>query len=84
MEMVGSNTSELLPCVMQREPARKLVNFSRVPVLIETGEASYHAMYDYCFVLFLRRAGVGVEHLELGSVGVKGNAHLQFLEGNSE
>ncbi|KAF7593188.1 hypothetical protein BBP40_011818 [Aspergillus hancockii] len=66
------------------EPARKLLNLARVPILVETGEASYHAMYDHCLIMFLRQAGVPAEHLELGRVGIHGNAHLQFMEGNSD
>ena len=29
--------------ILQQERARKLVNLSKIPVLLETGEASYHA-----------------------------------------
>ena len=32
--------------IIQKEPARKLPKLSRVPVLVETGEASSHALYD--------------------------------------
>ncbi|KAL6236040.1 hypothetical protein BDW75DRAFT_124476 [Aspergillus navahoensis] len=76
---------ELLDCIIQAEPARQLTNLAKVPILIDTGEASYHATYDYCFVKFLKQAGVSsVQHLELGKWGIHGNAHLQFLEKNSD
>jgi len=41
-------------------------------------------MYDHCFLLFLKQAGADAEHLELGKVGIHGNAHLQFMEKNSD
>lgn len=71
------------PCVLQAEPARRLVNLSRIPVLLETGEASAHAGYDDYTVRFLRQAGVYVEHLKLADVGIRGNGHMQFLEKNN-
>jgi pimeloyl-ACP methyl ester carboxylesterase len=70
-------------CVMQREPARKLVNLVNTPVLVVTGEASYHAPYDYCTVTYLRQAGVKVEYADLGQEGIKGNGHLSFMEKNN-
>ena len=69
--------------LLQREPARKLKNLSKIPVLLETAEASYHAGYDDFTVQFLRQAGVEVEHLKLGDNGIHGNGHLQFLELNN-
>ncbi|KAH8692301.1 Alpha/Beta hydrolase protein [Talaromyces proteolyticus] len=78
------NDSSLYPCLIQKEPASKLPNLAKVPILIETGEASYHATYDYCVIEFLKQAGVNAQHLELGKVGIHGNAHLQFMEKNSD
>ncbi|KAL4945139.1 hypothetical protein BDV06DRAFT_231826 [Aspergillus oleicola] len=75
---------ELLECIIQQEPARKLTNLAKVPIAIDTGEASYHAQYDYCFIKFLKQAGVHAEHLDLGKRGIHGNAHLQFMEKNSD
>ncbi|RDW83851.1 alpha/beta hydrolase [Aspergillus mulundensis] len=81
----NSTSGELLECIIQAEPARQLPNLAHVPILIDTGEASYHATYDYCFIKFLKQAGVkNVQHLELGKRGIHGNAHLQFLEKNSD
>ena len=70
-------------CILQQEPARRLKNLSRIPVLLETGEASSHASYDEFTVRFLRLTGVEVKHLELADVGIHGNGHLQFLEENN-
>ncbi|KAF6220579.1 hypothetical protein HO133_003012 [Letharia lupina] len=70
-------------CILQQEPARRLKNLSKIPVLLETGEASSHASYDEFTVRFLRQAGVNVKHLKLADEGVHGNGHLQFLEKNN-
>ena len=70
-------------CILQQEPARRLKNLSRIPVLLETGEASSHASYDEFSVLFLRQAGVNVKHLKLADEGIHGNGHIQFLEKNN-
>ncbi|KAI0134657.1 Alpha/Beta hydrolase protein [Xylariales sp. AK1849] len=83
-QVIPSESSDLTSCMVQAEPARKLPNIAKVPILIDTGEASYHATYDHCFILFLNQAGVKAEHLELGKAGIHGNAHLQFLEKNSD
>ena len=73
----------LTPCTIQASPAKKLVNVAKVPVIIITGEASYHAPYDYCTVKFLEQAGVQVEWPDLGSLGLHGNGHFPFLERNN-
>jgi len=81
------NPAEQVDCTIQADdPApRQLINIARVPVLIDTGEASYHAMYDHCTAMFLRQAGVThVEFLELGKAGIHGNSHMQFMELNSD
>ncbi|KAK5997734.1 putative secreted lipase [Cladobotryum mycophilum] len=58
---------------------------SSQPILLVTGEASYHARYDYCTVKFLQQAGCSkTEHLDLGKVGEHGNGHFIFLEKNSK
>ncbi|KAF7326892.1 AB hydrolase-1 domain-containing protein [Mycena venus] len=69
-------------CFQQTEPARKLINLVDIPVLAVTSEASYHAQYDNCSVAYLRQAGVSVEHISLGDVGIHGNAHMFFMEKN--
>ncbi|KAL1990967.1 hypothetical protein VTN49DRAFT_5471 [Thermomyces lanuginosus] len=74
----------LLPCLLPKDTKYKLPNLAKVPILIDTGEASYHATYDYCFIKFLNQTGVKAEHLELGKAGIHGNGHLQFMEKNSD
>jgi len=69
---------------VQAEPARQLTRWKGIPVLVETGEASYHEVYEECTVVYLRQAGVDVEWLRLEKAGIHGNAHLQFMEENSD
>lgn len=57
-------------CILQAEPARELVNLATVPVFVLTSEASYHAVYDYCTVGYLKQAGVEVGYLNLPEVGI--------------
>jgi pimeloyl-ACP methyl ester carboxylesterase len=70
-------------CLLQTEPAKQLKNLSKIPILLVTGEASYHRPYDYCTVDYLRQAGVTVEHAQLGKEGIKGNGHMMFMEKNN-
>jgi pimeloyl-ACP methyl ester carboxylesterase len=71
-ETVKSMGMNLSDCIQQQEPARKLVNLIDIPVLVVTSEASYHAVYDYCTVEYLRQAGVEVEWLNLPAAGILG------------
>ncbi|KAJ7162619.1 alpha/beta-hydrolase [Mycena crocata] len=66
-------------CFQQAKPARKLINLIHIPVLLVTSEASYHAVYDNCSVDYLLAAGVSVEHVDLGNVGIHGS-HMMFME----
>jgi pimeloyl-ACP methyl ester carboxylesterase len=60
-----------------------LPGLGRVPVLLVTGEASYHMGYDHCTVEFLTAAGVHVRWMQLGEIGIHGNAHMMMLEKNN-
>ena len=75
---------ELWPCIRAdgRRP-RRLRNLTRVPLLVVTAEASYHAAYDHCTVGFLRRYGAEVTHLRLEDAGIRGNGHMLMQEANS-
>lgn len=72
-----------VPCWLQKPPARQLPNLQKMPILIVTGEASYHATYDHCTVKFLEQAGVHPTWLNLGDTGIHGNGHMMMLEKNS-
>jgi pimeloyl-ACP methyl ester carboxylesterase len=83
-QVVPNDEAGLATCIIQAAPARQLVNFKNIPVLLETSEASYHAVYDDCTFLFLKQAGVLAERLKLADVGIHGNGHLHFMEKNSD
>lgn len=80
---VASPIPGLQSCWLQREPARALPGLSGIPILITVGEASYHAQYDHCTSEFLKQAGVKNTFVNLASVGIKGNGHMQMLELNN-
>ena len=69
---------------LQAEPARKLPNLAKVPILILVAEASYHAAYDHCTAAYLAQAGVPNTFLRLESIGIRGNGHMMMLEKNSD
>lgn len=68
---------------LQSEPARRLPNLQKMPILIVTGEASYHASYDHLTVKFLEQAGVHPTFLRLEEIGIRGNGHMLQLEKNN-
>ena len=73
----------LMPCWLQAEPARQLVNLRGIPILMVTGEASYHAPYDHGTSRFLQQAGVAHTFVRLADVGIRGNGHMMMLEKNN-
>ena len=70
--------------ISQAEPARQLPNLQKMPVLVVTAEASYHAPYDHCTVNYLRQAGVAPHWLKLAEHGIRGNSHVLMMEKNSK
>lgn len=73
----------LVACTLQREPARKLTQLARIPVLITTAESSYHAPYDHCTAAYMRQAGVPVEFVRLEQRDIRGNGHMVMMEKNN-
>ncbi|KAI0757778.1 Alpha/beta hydrolase family-domain-containing protein [Daedaleopsis nitida] len=88
-ELIPGNASAgVADCILQAEggakPVRKLKNLQRIPTVVVTSEASYHATYDWCTVRYLQQAGMSVEHISLPDVDIRGNGHMMFLEKNSD
>lgn len=83
VDVPGQYNGTRSSCIIQKEPAKQLVNL-KMPVLMETGEASFHAVYDHCTAMWLKQAGVNVTHWRLEELGIHGNGHMQFMENNSE
>src|SRR6476620_4578939 len=73
----------LATCWKQAEPARQLTKL-KMPIMVLTSEASYHAPYDHCTVKFLRQAGVKPSFIRLADLGIKGNSHVLMLEKNNK
>lgn len=61
----------------------KLPHFPRIPILILTAEASYHARYDHLTSRVLKQMGVEHEHIKLREAGIHGNGHMMMLEKNN-
>ena len=87
LEFVRADVSirpELVRCWRQQEPAHRLVNLIKIPVLIVTSQASYHAPYDDCTAAYLTQAGVPIRHLHLADLGILGNGHMMMIEKNNQ
>jgi hypothetical protein len=80
---IASNSTDQSDCILQAEPAKQLVNLAKFPVLLFVTEASYHAYYDYCTLLYMEQAGMNVDYLDLPEVGIRGNGHFSFMEKNN-
>ena len=75
---------DLARCYAQKEPARQLPNLQKMPILVLTAEASYHAPYDHCTVKYLQQAGVKPTFIRLADLGIHGNSHVMMLEKNNK
>jgi len=71
-------------CWLQGEPVRTLPNIAKVPAVIVTAEASFHASYDDCTAAFLAQAGAKPEVIHLADQRVRGNGHMVMVEKNSD
>lgn len=71
-------------CWLQGEPARTLPNLAKVPTVLVTAEASFHATYDACTAAFLTQAGAKPDVIPLADRGLHGNGHMMMLETNSD
>ena len=80
---IPSTDENRTSCILQQAPVRTLTHLVNIPVLIETAQASYHAVYDHCTVDYLRQAGMNVDFLRLEDREVYGNGHLQMMEKNN-
>ena len=79
-----ADSPDLVRGYLQAEPARQLPNLKKMPILVVTAEASYHAPYEHCTVSYLRQAGVAPHWLKLAEHGIRGNSHVLMMEKNSE
>jgi pimeloyl-ACP methyl ester carboxylesterase len=75
---------DLVTCWKQAEPARQLPNLQKMPIMVMTSEASYHAPYDHCTVKYLQQAGIKLTWIRLADLGIKGNSHVMMQEKNNK
>jgi pimeloyl-ACP methyl ester carboxylesterase len=80
---LAADGPDLAKCWRQKAPARALPNLQKMPILVLTSEASYHAPYDHCTVKFLQQAGVNPSFVKLVDLGIRGNSHVMMLEKNN-
>jgi pimeloyl-ACP methyl ester carboxylesterase len=79
-----TDAQDLVTCWRQAAPARQLPNLQKMPIMIMTSEASYHAPYDHCTVKYLEQAGVKPTWIKLAELGIKGNSHVMMQEKNNK
>jgi pimeloyl-ACP methyl ester carboxylesterase len=83
VQQATADGPDLVRCWLQKEPARQLPKLAALPVLVLTGEASYHAPYDHCTVKFLEQAGLHPTFVKLAEAGIRGNGHMMMIEKNN-
>jgi len=79
-----ADTPDLVTCWKQAEPARTLPNLQKMPIMVMTSEASYHAPYDHCTVTYLQQAGLKPTWIRLAELGIHGNSHVMMQEKNNK
>jgi pimeloyl-ACP methyl ester carboxylesterase len=75
---------DVVPCYVQKEPAHKLVNLEKIPVVYLSSEGGYHREFDHCLAKWLNQAGVKTQFVRMEDVGLRGNGHEMMLEKNSD
>jgi pimeloyl-ACP methyl ester carboxylesterase len=75
---------DLVRCWMQTGTPRQLPNLQKMPIMVMTSEASYHAPYDHCTVKYLTQVGVKPTHIKLVDLGIRGNSHVMMNEKNNK
>lgn len=83
LEAQGDQPGEV-PCYLQEEPVRQLVNFVDTPVLAISADGTYHRVFDACIPKWINQAGGNAEFVRLEDVGISGNGHMMMLELNSD
>ncbi|HLK49625.1 MAG TPA: alpha/beta fold hydrolase [Bryobacteraceae bacterium] len=84
LEAKSDIPGDVVPCYMQKEPARKLVNLEKIPVVYLSSEGGYHRVFDHCLAKWLNQAGVKTQFVRLEDAGIHGNGHELMLEKNSD
>lgn len=84
LRMLSSeNPGEAPGLVMDEAHIHRLPNFTGIPVMLVTSEASYHTQYDWLMSYVLNQMGVEHDFVELGKAGIHGNSHFMMIEKNN-
>jgi len=83
VEQEKADRPDVARCWMQKEPARKLVNFKKIPILILTAEASFEFPTAHCNKVLLDQADVEPDFVQLSELGIHGNGHFLMHEKNN-
>jgi len=75
---------DVVPCYVQKDAARKLVNLEKIPVVYLSSEGGYHREFDHCLAKWLNQAGVKTQFVRMEDAGLHGNGHEMMLEKNSD
>jgi pimeloyl-ACP methyl ester carboxylesterase len=84
LEEKSDAPGDVVPCYVQKEPAHKLINLEKIPVVYLSSEGGYHRESDPCLAKWLNQAGVHTQFVRLEDVGIHGNGHELMLEKNSD
>jgi pimeloyl-ACP methyl ester carboxylesterase len=84
LEEKSDAPGDVVPCYVQKEPAHKLINLEKIPVVYLSSEGGYHRESDPCLAKWLNQAGVHTQFVRLEDVGIHGNGHEMMLEKNSD
>ncbi len=84
LEAKSDAPGDVVPCYVQTEPAHRLINLEKIPVVYLSAEGGYHREYDPCLAKWLNQAGVHTQFVPLESIGIHGNGHEMMLEKNSD
>lgn len=84
LSILKSNSPDLKDgWILAPEHVRKLPHLFGKPILLLTGEASYHAQYDHLTSYVLGQCGVEHDFVRLENVGIHGNGHMMMIEKNN-
>lgn len=84
LEEKSDAPGDVVPCYVQKEPAHKLINLEKIPVVYLSAEGGYHRESDPCLAKWLNQAGVKTQFVKMEDVGLHGNGHEMMLEKNSD
>lgn len=80
---VPENENQTAGWILRDDCLLRLPRLSGIPILMLTGEASYHAGYDHLTSRVMNQLGVPHDFIPLETVGIHGNGHMMMLEKNN-